>query len=467
MILALGAFAAVAVALGALTTVAPLVAGAVTAAVILVAFASTVRQGVQMLALGGVAIIAVSYTQATQDAVPSSAKSLSDAVLLIGVLLLVRLRGRLTPRQLRAASVVLLLMAVSAGAGVLGGGSLRLSLLGNWQDARWLGAVGIALAIADALKPSQRRRWAFRWLLLINALNVLVSLYQTQAHQYTGTRLGIPEVTGLFGHPTAGALAATLLLIFVLTERHAKPPSMTRREMHVAVAIGLLGLVLSTRFKPALAVAAVAAFLYLRQVGVRPLALALLAAATPIAITFVLTWATAPARALSRGEATASIIAHAVPRAQFLNGAEQLASKEFPLGEGSGTYGSDLSAGRELVAFNDAGLSGQYGFRTGGPQFNSDNFVAHVLGERGYAGLAAWLLSLVALTYFALVSTPSLFPASVAIAAASLTPVVPVFRDGTSILLFFIPATLCLCGLIKTGPEQQTSRPGIPRPLGT
>jgi hypothetical protein len=181
-------------------------------------------------------------------------------------------------------------------------------------------------------------------------------------------------------------------------------------------------------------------------------------------ITLALAWATTPERAQSESEATANIIAHAAPRVQFMDGAARLAATDFPLGAGSGTYGSDLSPSREQASFDHAGLAGQYGFRTGGPQFNSDNFVAHVLGERGYIGLVAWLLSLAALVYFALVSTSSTFPPSVAVAAASLTPVVPVFRDGASILLLFIPATLCLFESVRAGSKHRTPRLRTDRP---
>jgi hypothetical protein len=448
-----------AITLGVLTSGAPLVAGAIATAVVLIAFLSTVRQAVPMLALAGLAAVAVSYTQATQGGVTTTAKYLADTVLLVGVLLLVRLRGRLTPRLSRTAGLVLLFMLASAIAGVLGGGSLRLAVLGNWQDARWLGAIGIGVAIADALEPSQRRRWAFRWLLVLNGLGAFVSLYQILAHDYTTTRLGFPEVSGLFGQTTANALAATILLIFVLTDGRSRSSSMSKREMALAIGVGFLDLLLSTRFKPGLALVAVAMFVYLRRIGLRPLALASIGAAIPVMVTLGLAWVTAPGHAQSGSETIANIIGHATPRVQFMNGAEQLASKHFPLGGGSGTYGSALSQSRESEAFADAGLAGQYGFRAQGPQFSSDNFVAHVLGERGYAGLIAWLISLAALIYFALVSTPSSFVPGVAIAAASLTSVVPVFRDGAAILLLFIPATLYLWGSAHAGSERSKPLP--------
>jgi hypothetical protein len=319
-----------------------------------------------------------------------------------------------------------------------------LSLLGNWQDVRWLGAIGIALAIADALPPSQRRRWAFRWLLLLNTLNALVSLYQIWAGDYTTTRLGIPVVTGLFGQVTANALAATLLLIFVLAERRANPPSMTTREMHFALAVGLLDLLLSTRFKPALALGAVAAFVLIRQMGVGPVALALAAALVPVTITLAFASAIPSRGTQDESGVTGTIVAHAIPRVQFMDGAERLASAHFPLGGGSGSYGADLNQSRETETFTEAGLATRYGFRAQGPRFNSDNFVAHVLGERGYIGLVAWLLSLAALIYFAAVSPSSGFVFCVAIVAVVLTPVLPVFRDSASALLLFVPAVLCL-----------------------
>lgn len=442
--LALAAVAASAAALGAITSGAPLYACALTAAVAVLATALTSRRVLAFLLLACAAGIAVAYTQATQGALPSSVKSVTDAVLLGGVLFVLPLRKRLTQIQQRAAAALLLLTGASVAAGMLGGEELGLSLLGSWQDCRWIGAIGIGIVIGDMLSPSQRRIWAFRMLLALTALNVLVSLYQVRAHEYMNTRLGFPEVSGLFGQTTADALAATALLVFVLCEWRVPSAAIRKSEMRLALATGVLGLLLSSRFKPALALLAVAAFLYLQQVGVRPLALATIAAAVPIAISFSLSWGTPHVRAQLPNEATASIAAHAMPRLQFLKGAEQLAAKHFPLGEGTGTYGSDLSTDRELAAFNNAGLLGVYGFRGEGPQFSADNFLAHILGERGYLGLATWLLSLVALIYLVVISPLSNLPASLTVAAVALTPVAPVFRDVTTILLLLFPASMCL-----------------------
>lgn len=410
----------------------------------MIALAITVPKTVPTLILAGLAVVAVAYVQATQGAIPSAAKYASDAVLLVGVLLLVRLRGRLTPRQVRVAMMLLASMAISAAVGALGGRSLRLAAIGNWQDARWLGAVGIGVLVADLVEPSRRRRTAFLWLLFINALNTVVSLYEIYARDYAATRLGFPEVTGLFGQTTANSLAATVLLLFVFIEWSEPRHAVGRRELTLALAVGLLDLLLSTRFKPGLALVAVGIFVVLRRIGLRPLALAALGATIPVAISLALGWLATTGHAQSGSETTANILAHAAPRVQFMDGAERLASSHFPLGQGSGAYGSDLSPSIEQEAFDDAGLAGQYGFRTTGPQFTSDNFVAHVLGERGYAGLAAWLVCLAALIYFALISAPSSFAPSVAIAAAALAPVVPVFRDSAAALLLCVPAILCL-----------------------
>ena len=268
--------------------------------ILVLAFVATVRDAIPMVSLVVVGLVAVLYTQATQGAIPSATKYASDAVLVLGLPYLARLD--LTPQQKRAASRVLLWAGISALVGIFGGVTLRAGVLANGQDLRWLGAIGVGLAIAGTLSPSQRRLWAFRWLLGLNLLNVAVSAYQVYAHDYTATRLGLPEVTGVFGQTTTNALAATVLLIFVLVER---PQS---RERWLAVIVGLLDLLLSTRFKPGLAIVAVMAFVYLRQMGIPPFALAVLGASIPVFITLSLAWATSPGHIQAESEAVASAL---------------------------------------------------------------------------------------------------------------------------------------------------------------
>jgi hypothetical protein len=434
----------IALGLGALVTVSPALGAISILGLVLAAFVVNARNGIPLLLLGATAVAAILYVQATQGAVPSSAKYATDVLLLAGIGFLPRIRGLFGSREQSVANKVLMWTLASATVGALGATDLHATVIANWQDIRWLGALGVGLLVADFVEPGKRRAWAFRWLLALNLLNAAVSVYQVLTHAYAATRLGLPEITGLFGQTTANSIAATLLLIFVLVEYPNKPRPMSAGEMRLAVGIGLLDLLLSTRFKPGLAILAVLALGYLRHVGVRPLAIAFLGAAVPIGVTFAFAWITAPSRGQSESEAVASVLAHAQPRVQFMSGAQVLAAKRLPLGEGSGTYGSDISPAAEQSAFGKAGLAGVYGFRAHDPQFNSDNFVARVLGERGYAGLAAWLISLAALIYFALTSCPWRFPASVAIAAAALAPVVPIFRDGSAALVLFLPAALCL-----------------------
>jgi hypothetical protein len=433
-----GTLAGLALSFGALVSASPICACGAAAAFLVLVFVAHVRDAVPMALFAAAGVAAVLYTQATQGAVLSATRYGTDALLLLGLPYLARLR--FAARQQMAANKVLFWTGASMLAGILGGTTLRGGVLASWQDARWLGAVGVGVAIAGMLSPSQRIRWAFRWLLALNLLNMAVSGFQVYVHDYAATRLGLPEVTGLFGQTTTNALAATLLLIFVLVERRQS----SRAELQLAVVVGLVDLLLSTRFKPGLAIVAVMVFIYLRRLGIRPIALALLGATIPVVVTLAFTWATAPGHIQAETEAVASALAHAEPRVQFMSGAQTLAARQFPLGDGSGTYGSNLDVRREREAFSEAGLAGQYGFGTQGPKFNSDNFVAHVLGERGYAGLAAWFVSLAALIYFALIASSSPFVPSVVIAAVALTPVVPVFRDGAAALLLFAPAALCL-----------------------
>lgn len=438
------ALCGLALALGAVVTVSPALVAISILVLVIAALVVNTRNGIPLLLLGATAVVAILYVQATQGGAPSAAKYATDVLLLAGIGFLPRIGGLLGSRERSAANKVMIWTFASATIGALGATDLRATLISNWQDLRWLGAVGVGLLVANFIEPGQRRGWAFRWLLALNLLNAAVSVYQVLTHAYVATRLGLPEITGLFGQTTSNSIAATLLLIFVIVEYPSKPRPMSASEMRLAVGVGLLDLLLSTRFKPGLAILAVVALGYLRHVGVRPLAIAFLGAAVPIGVTFAFAWITAPSRGQSESEAVASVLAHAQPRVQFMSGAQVLAAKRLPLGEGSGTYGSDISPTAEQSAFGKAGLAGVYGFRAHDPQFNSDNFVAHVLGERGYAGLAVWLISLAALIYFALTSCPWSFPASVAIATAALAPVVPIFRDGSAALVLFLPAALCL-----------------------
>ena len=271
-----------------------------------------------------------------------------------------------------------------------------------------------------------------------------------------------PEASGLFGQVTANALAATLLVIFVAIERRGSAPSITKKEARLAFALAAVALALSTRAKPLLILAAVPVFLYLKQLGLRPLVLATLAAATPVLVTLGLV-ALAPVGEgrleENAGTSTGNVLSHAIPRVQFMEGAQRLASRDFPLGAGTGAYGSDLEQGKELELFADVGLAGKYGFVAHKAQFNSDNFVAHVLGERGYLGLALWLLSLIALIYLALISDGSAFAACVVVAAATVTPIEPVFRDSTAALLPFVPAMLCLTWSRRPAVTSPSRRP--------
>jgi hypothetical protein len=128
-----------------------LVAIGVTGAFLAIALTVTMRHGAIMLALIGVAVMAVAYAQATQGAVPSAVKHACDVVLVLGLVPIVHLWPRLTSTQRRAGTLTLLLIAISACAGVLGGGGLRLAVIGIWQGSRWLGAIRIGVLISFAL----------------------------------------------------------------------------------------------------------------------------------------------------------------------------------------------------------------------------------------------------------------------------------------------------------------------------
>jgi hypothetical protein len=423
---------------------APGYAVVITACSCALALGACVRQGWTILALVLLSAAAIIVTQASQGNLPSAWKLVGHVVLVPGLLLL-WYHSRELPSGLRKGAYVGLgLMALGAVAGLLGGsGGLSDALGAIWQDARWIGAIGVGFAIARSVGPATRR-WLFVWLLALNAINLLVSIYQLRG-PYTETRFGIPEVQGMFGHPTQTSVAGVVLLLFVITERRV----LSSRERVAAGVVAILDLVLSLRLKGLIGVGAGLALLVAVRVGVRPRPLALACATLPIAVTFALVALTPAVGSYNAGATTglATVYGHATPRIALFQGAQHLAIANFPLGAGLATFGSYLDEGREFATYGQLGLESSYGFRRG-ETFVSDNYVAHILAERGYAGLVAWLLSIAVFLWCAL-SVPrrfGLFPAVVIAASIAMSPVLPVFRDGTELILLFVPAGMYLWG---------------------
>jgi hypothetical protein len=180
------------------------------------------------------------------------------------------------------------------------------------------------------------------------------------------------------------------------------------------------------------------------RLGARPLLVALAGAAAPIAVTFALVALTPSASSYNASATTglSPVYGHAAPRLALFRSAQHLASTNFPVGAGLATFGSYLDKPREVATFGE--LSGS-GLRPPAA-FVSDNYVAHILAERGYAGLLAWLLSISAFLWCALVAPRrfGLFPAVVLAASIAMSPVLPVFRDGTEVILLFVPVGMYL-----------------------
>jgi hypothetical protein len=372
---------------------------------------------------------------------------MDDVVLLAGFVALPAVGERLTASQRRIALVALLFMALSALAGALGGPpSARVALAAAWQDSRWLGAVALGVMISELIPASRRMWWAYRLLLLLNIANVAVFAYHVAYAGVVEWRFGIPLASGIFGYATDGALAATMLLALLIADWRSPSPSLPRSALWHGVAVALVGLAVSTRFKPVLALLAVGVLFYLHRRGLPTLLVAALASLVPIAVLIALAWAN-PTSYRATASSVNDVLSHAAPRVAMIDGATALARRHFPVGEGLGTFGSGLDTQREQSSLGPAGLAGTYGFRSDEPgaDFSFDNFVAHVLGERGYAGLLLWLLSLVTLTYLSFqVAGRCLFPAAAMISAAAFAPLVPVFRSGGAILILFLPAALTL-----------------------
>ena len=166
---AAGIVAIAAVCIGALATRQPIAAAGLASAVALGAFALAVRRGPVVLVLAAIAILAVGYTQATQGNLPGVVKEATGAVLILGMLLLVRIRGRLTASQRLTGLLLLLMAAGSAVAGLFGGAGFHLWWLGqpaghtldrrdrHWSRSRRRSASGATATMGLPLAPRAER----------------------------------------------------------------------------------------------------------------------------------------------------------------------------------------------------------------------------------------------------------------------------------------------------------------------
>lgn len=379
---------------------------------------------------------------------PHELKLLSDAVLLTGFLPLVQTVSgmRREVKDLALGIVVLMVVGELVGA-VYSHGRLMLAVPAVWQDLRWPGAIGWGLYLGSRLTATQRVRWAYRLLVGWNVCQAAVALGQIALGEGAGTRFSLPVVSGAFGHPTLGSIVGTILLCLVLSDVLSPTRFLSRRQLLCGAMLALFVVVVSTRLKPLLAVGGLLVFVSsARLVRGRWLS-ASVAVAIPVIFFLGLPFASGltATNAESGNGLVGSVAGHAGPRSSLLGGAEKLADDRFPFGWGLGTFGSNIDQSAEDSAFGDAGLDNTFGFSAAQPAFRYDSLMAHVLGERGWAGLALWVAAFAAtLALMVMISPAYLFPAGAMAAALTLTPISPSLQDPTIALLIFLPVGLCI-----------------------
>jgi hypothetical protein len=435
--------------IGLLVVVAPMAAAAAALAIALAGALSSHR-GRLWLAFGGLALIPVIAGVAIQTNGNSGIRRIDDVFLVLGAFLLVREFQRWAGRTKSIAGMAIALLFASELAGLAGAMDRPLvAVAAAWQDLRWLGAIGLGLGLGRYLSSSRRQLLALALLAGWNLVNIAVSGMEIARGAASGAVLGIPRTNGLFGHPSHGAIAATALFVFLLCSKGL----VTRLTRSFAATTALwliagLNLLLSTRFKPVLALCFVVAFL-ITQTGVRRrVALAVLFAFAPLAGVLALNVGNRLRQQDNPGVITESA-SHSGPRVELIDGARRIADSNAPFGAGLGSFGSDLDADAEARTFTAAGLT-VYGFVDEAPDFREDSQLAHVLAERGYAGLLLWLLGLAfALAAVLRIGGRQLFLPAALVAAIALIPVNPSLHSGTDVLILLAPAALGTAGLLR------------------
>jgi hypothetical protein len=428
---------------GLLVVVAPVAAATAASAVGLAGIVSS-RRGRLFLAYAGLALVPVIAGIAVQAHGRNvGIRRIDDVFLVFGALLLVREFKRWQPRTRFIAGIAIALLLASELAGAVGAFDRPfVAIAAAWQDFRWLGAIGLGLGLGRYLSSSKRQVLALYLLAGWNLANLAVAGLQMNQGDASRAVLGIPQTSGLFGHPTHGAIAATALFVFLLCSKGL----VTRLTGTVAATAALwvlagLNLVVSTRFKPILALAFVVAFLLTQSGSRRRVAFAVLFAFAPLAGAVALHVGDR-LRAQPNPAIISQSASHSAPRVELIDGARRLADNNAPFGAGLGSFGSDLDPDTEDRTFTEAGLT-VFGFVGEAPDFRADSQLAHVLAERGYAGLLLWLLGLaVALVAAIRISGRQLFLPAALVAAIALIPVNPSLHSGTDVLILLTPAAL-------------------------
>jgi hypothetical protein len=452
--------------IGLLVVVAPVAAATAASAVgLLVVLAS--RRGRLFLAYAGMAVVPVIAGIAVQAQGRNvGIRRIDDVFLVFGALLLVREFERWQPRTRFIAGMAMALLLGSELAGAIGAvGRPLVAVAAAWQDFRWLGAIGLGLGLGRYLSSSTRQLLALSLLAGWNLANLAVAGLQMTQGEASRAVLGIPQTNGLFGHPTHGAIAATALFVFLLCSKGL----VTRLTGTIAATAALwilagLNLLVSTRFKPILALAFVVAFLLTQSGTRRRVAFAVLFAFAPLAGAIALHVGDR-LRAQPNPAIITQSASHSAPRVELIDGARRIAASNAPFGAGLGSFGSDLDPDTEDRTFTEAGLT-VFGFVGEAPDFRADSQLAHVLAERGYAGLMLWLLGLaMALVAAIRISGRQLFLPAALVAAIALIPVNPSLHSGTDVLILLTPAALAAASVATDGSRGRGSgRQSTPLP---
>jgi hypothetical protein len=434
-------------------------APAAAAAVVLSALAAAIftagayaRAAVALLVL--VTAPAVGGYADTREEAAVALRYCDDSVLAVGVLLLLANLNVLPLRARQFGSLAVAVLVLSELGGALQSNSDAATVLSAaWQDLRWIGVFGWGVWVAATVSFETRVRWAYRLSVGWAGLTAIVAVVQVGIGAEVETRLSIPTGAGLFSHPVPASLAAVMAISFALTDKLSPTPVLTQAQRTLAYVVGIAAVATTLRFQVLIVLAAVALVIVLRRQGLGPLATGAAIALIPIVITASLLGLSAatsgfgdigppdsPSSAVLRDVST-----HAPSRVRLADGAMHLASESFPFGWGLGTYGSGLEPRYESAAFQEVGLLGLYGFRDEGPNYRADNFVAHVLAERGYIGLALWVVGLTLLVAFALVASPKhLLPAAAVAGGIATTPFGPAFKSAPYMMILLLAGALLL-----------------------
>jgi hypothetical protein len=285
-----------------------------------------------------------------------------------------------------------------------------------------------------------------------------VGLIQAATGRSDGSRLGIPIVPGIFGHPTHTAILGSVLVIFALGDHMARRPLLIPSRRAAILALGVLEMFLSTRYKDFLAVGIVIAFAAGLGVARWRLAAAVAIAALPLIAIPVTFFADRQVSPIATQSVVTQTLSHSSTRAQLLNGAFELADANPPVGRGLGTYGSDVNESAEEASFLAVGLTNASQFSGPRAGARDDNLIAHVIGERGFGGFALWLGGLLAVALLLIKWSPRHpFPFLVFVAAVTYMSSSPSYNDPSDAIIMFWPAVCVLplvCGRMSARRER-------------